>query len=129
MPRFHTQLAALLSIALMACGPLPVQFPIDYDRNVVAFPEIERTQAVSALDLVRKTRPNFLNSRGITTFIGTSNDLPTVYVDGMRYGTMATLKDIPASSIAEIRMYRAGEAAQFGPGNMGGVLSIRTRRR
>lgn len=121
--------AAVVSLALVACEPPRINYAIANDRNVVSYPEIEQTQAQSALDLVRKTRPNFLNSRGVTTFLGTSQDLPTVYVDGMRYGTIATLKDIPASTVAEIRMYRVGQASQFGPGNAGGVLSIRTRRR
>ena len=125
--RFFT-LLALLSSSLSACAPPPHYYSYENDRNVITYPEIERTQARSAFDLVRKTRPNFLASRGLTTILGNSSNLPTVYVDGMRYGPIGTLNDIPASSIAEIKLYRAAEAAQFGLGNTGGVLMVRTRR-
>jgi outer membrane cobalamin receptor len=126
--RFFT-LVALLSSSLAACAPPPAYNAYDNDRSVIRFPEIQRTYAGSALDLIRKTRPNFLFARGLTTLRGNSSGLPTVYVDGMRYGTISTLDDIPASNIAEIKLYRAGESAQFGMGNAGGVLMIRTRRR
>jgi len=121
-------LFALLSSSLIACAPPPSYYSYENDRSVITFPEIQRVHAQSALDVVRRTRPNFLVSRGLTTILGNSSDLPTVYVDGMRYGPIRTLNDIPASSIAEIRLYRASESAQFGLGNTGGVLMARTRR-
>ena len=126
--RFLT-LIALLSSSLTACAPPPRYYSYENDRSVITSPEIERTHAQSAFDLVRRTRPNFLASRGFTTIHGNSSNLPTVYVDGVRYGQIGTLNDIPASSIAEIRLYRASESAQFGLGNTGGVLRVRTRRR
>ena len=126
-PRFT--LLALLSSSLIACAPPPMYYSYENDRSVITLPEIQRTNAQSAFDIVRKARPNFLASRGFTTILGNSSNLPTVYVDGIRYGPIGTLNDIPASSVAEVKLYRASEAAVFGLGNTGGVLMIRTRSR
>ena len=130
MSRSSLTLVALLTLAVNACATTPAQvyYPTLRDRSVISLPEIQSVQAQSALDLVRKTRPNFLASRGFTTILGFSSNLPTVYLDGMRYGPVASLKDIPASHVAEIRLFTAAESAQFGLGNTGGVLSVRTRR-
>jgi hypothetical protein len=128
MSKSFLTLIALLTSAISACAPASVYYPTMYDRSVVSLPEIQTVRAESAFDLVQKTRPNFLLSRGMTTILGLSSNLPTVYLDGMRYGPITSLKDIPASSVAEIRLYTAAESAQFGMGNVGGVLSVRTRR-
>jgi hypothetical protein len=51
-----------------------------------------------------------------------------VYVDGQAFGPIGTLRNIPASQIATIRLYRSWEATtKFGTGNMGGVVAITTR--
>jgi hypothetical protein len=123
-------LAVIALLAAMgACAPATAYYPDMHDRSVVSLPEIQSVRAESALDLVRKTRPNFLASRGVTTVLGNSSNYPTVYLDGIRYGSINSLQDIPASSVAEIRLYTAGQSAPFGMGNVSGVLSIRSRRR
>jgi hypothetical protein len=118
---FVTSLGAC---ALPAYNPLPA-----YDRSVISQEEIAGTHAVSALDLVQKLRPSFLSSRGALTMIGRQAQLPTVYVNGFRYGSAATLQDIPVAQIAEIRMYRVGSASVFGPGETAGVLAVTLRTR
>jgi outer membrane cobalamin receptor len=129
MSKHFLTLMALLAVTMTACEPATVYYPNMYDRSVVSLPEIQNVRAESALDLIRKTRPNFLISRGMTTVLGVpASSYPTVYLDGMRYGSINLLQDIPASSIAEIRLYTAAQSAQFGVGNVGGVLMIRTRR-
>jgi len=107
-----------------AYNPMPA-----YDRSVIHQDEIAATHAMSGLDLVQKLRPSFLSSRGALTVIGRQSQLPTVYVNGLRYGTMATLQEIPASQIAEIRMYRIGSASMFGAGEPAGVLAVTLRSR
>ncbi len=129
MSKQSLTLIALLAATMSACEPATVYYPNMHDRSVVSLPEIQSVRAESALDLIRKTRPNFLTSRGMTTVLGLSaSNYPTVYLDGMRYGSINSLQDIPASSVAEIRLYTAAQSAPFGLGNVGGVLSIRSRR-
>jgi hypothetical protein len=75
-------------------------------------------------------RANFLSYRGETSLNNRSSQpYPTVYVDGQPYGAIASLRTIPASQVATIRLYRSSEATtKFGTGNMGGVIAVTTRR-
>jgi outer membrane cobalamin receptor len=46
----------------------------------------------------------------------------------MEFGPITSLRNIPASEISTIRLYRAWEATtKYGTGNMGGVIAISTR--
>ena len=106
-------------------------------------PEVRRSQVLTqqeitssgvsgnAFDVVTRLRPNFLASRGPTTLGNAQRTgmYPNVYLDGIPYGDINTLRNIDSSVIAEIRLYQAGEAqTKFGMGNNGGVLAITTRR-
>lgn len=85
----------------------------------------------NAFDVVTRLRPNFLASRGPTTLgnAQTTSMYPNIYLDGIPYGDINTLRNIDASVIAEIRLYQAGEAqTKFGMGNNSGVIAITTRR-
>lgn len=86
----------------------------------------------SAYDVISRLRPAFLVSRGQTTLgagSGPTSPYPNVFLDGVAYGDLATLRNIDASQIAEVRMYQAWEAqTKFGMGNNGGVIAIITRR-
>ena len=85
--------------------------------------------ATTAYELIHRLRPNFLTYRGETSFERSkSQPYPTVYVDGQEFGPIGTLRNIPASQIATIRLYRSWEATtKFGSGNLGGVIAITTR--
>ena len=121
--------AVIVSSVSMACAPLAVDtFPIR-DPSLITQAEVEGFEGRTALDLIKRVRPAFLFSRGATSVFGTSSAMPTIFVDGMRYGPYETLNQIPATWISEIRMYRSGNASQFVGENMGGVLAIRTRLR
>ena len=84
----------------------------------------------SAFEVVSRLRPNFLVSRGQTTISGQSvASYPNVYLDGVAFGDINTLRNIDSAQIAEIRLYQAWEAqTKFGLGNNGGVIAIITRR-
>jgi hypothetical protein len=59
--------------------------------------------------------------------MGTSDQYPTVYVDGVRYGSLETLRQIPASWIDEGKFYRISSPSNFNFQELGGVISITTR--
>ena len=85
----------------------------------------------NAFDVVSRLRPNFLVSRGPNTLGNAQRTTmyPNIYLDGIPYGDINTLRNIDSSQIAEIRLYQAGEAqTKFGMGNNGGVIAITTRR-
>jgi hypothetical protein len=85
----------------------------------------------SAFEIITRLRPNFLVSRGQTTINNGQSvaSYPNVYLDGVTFGDINTLRNIDSAQIAEIRLYQAWEAqTKFGLGNNGGVIAITTRR-
>jgi hypothetical protein len=96
--------------------------------QVITEDQIARTDATTAYEAIKVIQPNFLVSRGQTSFYDTSSPLPNVYLDNVAYGSISTLTLIPARDIAMIRLYRSWEATyKFGTGNMGGVIEVVTK--
>lgn len=118
---------ALLSLGLAACTHAS-QSGVGTHENLITQSEIEGSGSVTAYDAVQKLRGTFLSDRGKTTIIGTSSSMPVVFLDGIRYGDIQSLRNISATQVATIRLYRAWEAQQkFGNGQMGGVIEVTTR--
>jgi outer membrane cobalamin receptor len=122
------RLLVALVPAVLACTT-PRTGPTVSDSQLITEDEIEASRAPTAFEVIQKLRANFLTYRGETSFDRTrSQPYPTVYVDGQAFGPIGTLRNIPASEIATIRLYRSWEATtKFGTGNMGGVIAITTR--
>lgn len=77
---------------------------------------------------MQKLRANFLSNRGRTTILGSTSSFPVVYLDGVEYGPMTSLRNIPATHVSSIRMYRAWEATtKFGMGKTAGVIEVITK--
>jgi hypothetical protein len=100
------------------------------DSQFITEAEVEASKAPTAYEVVQKLHANFLSYRGETSFNKSkSQPYPTVYVDGQEYGPIASLRNIPASQVSTIQLYRSWEATtKFGGGNMGGVIAVTTRR-
>ena len=125
---------ALLLVAMSSgCAP-PSSSGADGDNRksqVITQKEISTAgMSGSAFEVVSRLRPNFLVSRGQTTISGQNvASYPNVYLDGVVFGDINTLRNIDSAQIAEIRLYQAWEAqTKFGLGNNGGVIAITTRR-
>ena len=126
MVRVH-MLDLVVPLVLLGCAPHARLSPA-YDANLITEDEIVASHASTAYDAIHKLRANFLSSRGKLTFYDEASPMPTVYVDGQRYGDFSLLATIPAEVVATIRMYRAWDATtRFGTNNMGGVIAITTR--
>lgn len=96
--------------------------------DIITEAEIANSQSVTAYDAVQKLRANFLTNRGKTTILGDTSPLPVVFLDGIEYGPMSSLRNIPADHVASIRMYRAWEAGtKFGTGKTAGVIEVLTK--
>lgn len=127
MGRVHL-LDLIVPLMLIGCGGGAVTPRGAYDSNLITEDEIVASHSVSAYDAIHKLRANFLSQRGLTSFTNSSSPMPTVYVDGQRYGEIAVLRTIPAEIVATIRLYRAWDAStRYGTNNMGGVIAITTR--
>lgn len=102
------------------------------DSKILTRDEITRAGVSgSAYDVISRLRPGFLGSRGQTTLgaAAAASAYPNVFLDGVIYGDIASLRNVDASQIAEVRMFQAWEAqTKFGMGNTAGVIAITTRR-
>lgn len=125
----NRKLFALASLAgSLACASAPASGP-GMNLQLITQQEIEKTTAKNAYEVVRKLRPSYLTSRGQIT-INAKNDetTPSVYVNGQPFGPTEMLKSIPVASIAEIRLYHAGEVPpQWEQNNPSGLIAIRTK--
>ncbi len=129
MSRLRVFLVSGLLVATFGCAPTQTVSRRGQDNQLITEEEIEASRAPTAYDVVQKLRANFLSNRGETSFDKRkSQPYPTVYVDGQEFGPLSSLRTIPASQVATIRLYRSWEATtKFGTGNMGGVIAVTTR--
>lgn len=98
-------------------------------ENTITEQEIDASGAITAYDVIQQLRRNFLTDRGKTTLIGSSPSKPTVFLDGVDFGPITSLRSISARQVASIRLYRAWEAQQkYGNGYVGGVIEVTTRK-
>ena len=122
-------LLSSLAVVAIACSPPRSQAPGSVDTQIITEEEIDASRAATAYEAIQKLRANFLSYRGETSLNrNQSQPFPTVYVDGMEFGQIASLRTIPASQVSTIRLYRSWEATtKFGTGKMGGVIAVTTR--
>jgi hypothetical protein len=119
----------LVLVLGLACAPAATRPRGGADPQLITEEEVEASRAPTAYEVIQKLRANFLSYRGETSFNrNSSQPYPTVYLDGQQYGPLSILRNIPASQVSTIRLYRSWEATtKFGTGNMGGVIAITTR--
>ena len=126
MPR-AARLLLLMVLPILACTRASNR-PGTGDRDTITEEEIATSSAVNAYEAVQRLRGNFLSNRGKTTILGKSSPMPIVYLDGVRYGEVQTLRNISASQVQAIRLYRAYDAQQkYGNDVMGGVIEVTTK--
>ena len=122
-------LMPLLAAVAVACAPPRLGPGMIANAQLITEEEVEASRASTAFEVIQKLRANFLSYRGETSvYHNSSQPYPNVYVDGLEFGPIGSLRNIPAAQIATIRLYRSWEATtKFGTGNMGGVIAITTR--
>ena len=98
------------------------------EPNVITEQDIAAIPVTNAYDAIERLRPLFLRSRGKTSINTPGTQYATVYVDGVRYGDLNSLKNILASHVFDIRHYNGAEAqSKFGLQNTAGVIEVRMK--
>jgi vitamin B12 transporter len=151
----HHALSLALALALpgiAAAGQAPTEFddvfvtatrtPLSVESSVVPVQvvdreQIERSQAISLLDLLRgRAGLDFANQGGtgkITSLFlrGTNSNQVLVLVDGVRVGSatsgMAALQDLPVDQIERVEIVRGPRSSLYGSEAIGGVVQVFTR--
>lgn len=100
--------------------------PRQTDR--ITFEEIEPLRVRSAFDVVQQLRPEYLRTRGSPSVNNPTPQEAVVYVDGVRMGPPATLRQVAKEALLEIRYMNPNEATtQYGTGHRGGAIIVTTR--
>lgn len=125
--RFPMELFVAATLVLTAsCASLNKRDSTE--RNVITAAEIEAANAPTAYDVIVKLHANFLNSRGPNSITLKQRKEPTVYLDQVEFGSIASLKGIPSNNIAEIRFINGWDAmTKYGSDHAAGVIQIFTR--
>lgn len=98
--------------------------------DVVDSEELSESTTPNAYDFVGQARPNWLRGRGSPDLRGGNPDLPIIYVAGVRYGPVTSLRGLATNTILEMRFIDAPTATtRYGNGHGGGVIEVTLRRR
>jgi hypothetical protein len=100
--------------------------------NYLPFAEIAdaHADATTVYDAVARLRPNWLAPHGVTSSTASSTtEFATVFVDGVLYGDLSTLRNLQAYHVADIRYYDITQSgAKYGiRGGSSGVIDVRTK--
>ena len=128
------QLYFVAVLAALACAPpppAPGEMPplrLHREPNLLTADEIEELNVVNAYEAISKARPQYLRSRGKTTTRTNTVDRALVFVDGVPYGDLASLRGIAVAQITAIQFYPGSDAVtRFGSQYGAGVIEVRTR--
>jgi outer membrane cobalamin receptor len=132
--------AFLLLTSLGGCGtlrPANIGTPVQAGRLITA-EQIKNSGAVDAWDALRRKanylslretysgEPTRLSSRGRSSIL--LSEIPLVVVDGIRIADFRHLRQIPAATVASIRILNGVEGtAHYGTSGGNGVILVRTK--
>jgi len=127
------QLILTLIVLVCGCSSMHEGTTGKVQGDVLTAEEIATTTAQNAYDAISLRRPFFLKSRGTRSLreapVGQTVEYPVVFLDRMYFGELESLKNIPVSTIDEIRYLDFNAATmQFGTGHSGGIILILTKR-
>ena len=89
--------------AVLACASGSGGSASHRDSNLITEQELSSIPVTNAYDAIERLRPLFLRSRGKTSINTPGTQYATVYVDGVRYGDLNSLRNILASHVVDIR--------------------------
>ncbi|HEY6808877.1 MAG TPA: hypothetical protein VI160_08835 [Gemmatimonadales bacterium] len=124
--------ALAAGLATWACGgsahtggPAPVR----HDPDLVTAEELASLPGNRTLfEALTSLRPAWFRTNPSALLQDRETDV-TVYMDRSKLGGSETLREITVRGVREVRHYSATEAeAQFGPGNLHGVIQVVTTR-
>lgn len=98
------------------------------EHNLITEQEIAESGEMNGLDVVTRLRPMFLKTRGRSTIRGGGSEYASVFVDGVFFGDLGSLRNIVANQIHEIRYLSGVESvSKYGIRYGSGAIDVRTK--
>jgi len=124
-----SRLMLLMALVVFAAGCAARSGTVPYDTaneaDRISPSELLGITANNAYQVILQLRPQWLRRRGPTSILEPEGELPSVFVEGMRYDDLAVLQDIPFGEIAEIRFISGPDATtRWGTGVVAGVIEV-----
>lgn len=118
----------LLVFAVGACGTTKNTTQEGISPNRIDVSELSyATEVVSAYDIIRQHKANWLNKRGRSSLMHPTPIKVYLDNDGSSLGSIKSLRRIDGQDIATIEYYNPRRAhLKFGSGNNSGAILVRT---
>ncbi len=117
-------LAVFTAFLLSACASAPAG-RVGGDRSVLTTEEMQKVGNANLLQVVQALRPHWLSTRGRDSIYAQGDVV--VFMDGVQYGSPATLESINSSTVSELRYFDGPTAtARWGLCCGHGVIYITT---
>lgn len=96
-------------------------------RDRLVFSDLdESVSGRTAYAVIEEHRPQWLRRRGRTSINNPAE--VNIYLEGTRYGSVESLRDISAENVESVEHLDSGEAQfRFGPGNTQGAIVVYLR--
>lgn len=130
LTRVGALVLAVLILPSAAGGQATERFR--YERHRISFEELttRATNAKTAYDIVKRLRPQFLQTRGSGSIRSRTPVPIKVFVDGGFRGGVAVLNEVLAHSVVEINYLNGPDATtRYGTGHESGAILVTTGRR
>lgn len=116
----------LLAAAANAAAQAPAHKP-RRDPNLITAEELAAKSAQTLYDAVRALRPQWMMRGRPTALMPQNEGQLVVYVDGTRFGSIESLRQLVPSVASAVRYYSPSDAeAHFGPGHLNGAIEVIT---
>jgi hypothetical protein len=112
------------------CGMTRTAENLEKTRELLTAEEIAKTAALNAYDAIRIRRPAFFIPPGTKPVNASDRTIPRpkVYLNGVYYGELDSLREIPVSEIKEIRYLESMDATQkYGAVHPAGAIEVNTK--
>lgn len=121
---------AILAVVVAACASPGTSQRTEgprRDPELITQEELAATTATMLYDAVRALRPAWMQRSRPTAVLQQHQAQLLVYVDGARYGTIESLRQLSTSGVASVRFFSPGAAqARFGTGHLLGAIEVTT---
>lgn len=120
----------ILALLCVGCTSKSMKKTARKSTSVITEAEIEQSTATNAFELIQQLRPHLLQRQNRSQSVSLTPGAPSavVYLDGVRYGNLESLRNISSFSISEIEYLSPREATfRFGTDHNAGAFMIKSK--